>query len=129
MHLLNVFYYNYFLFYQKVIKDPEPHFATVLGLSFNQGLLVNAAIDIISLKLFCYTLSVWMQVAIVVLIIYSNYHVYHQRGKAHEITTEKPIIANSRGLSITLTWLFFIITSSWLFWGPVYGKYLLSKCR
>lgn len=129
MHLLNVFYYNYFLFYKKVIKDTEPHFATVLGLSFNLGLLVNGTIDILSRKLFCYRFDVWVQVAIVVLIICSNYQVYHHKGRAQEITTQKPIIANNRGLSIAVTWLFFLITSSWLFWGSIYGKYLLSQCR
>ena len=129
MHVLNVFYYNYFLFYQKVIRDPEPHFATVLGLSFNLALLINGAMDLVSLKFFCCQINIWIQIAVVAFIIYSVYKIYHHTGKAKEITTKKPVISNSRGLSVAFTWLFFIITSSWLFWGPIYGKYLLSQCK
>jgi hypothetical protein len=129
MHFLNILYYNYFLFYKKVIKDPEPHFATVLALSFSQSLLVNGILDAIALNGFCYKIGKWVMIGIGVLIIISNYIYYHKNGKGKEVIEEKPIMADNRSLSIAITWLFFLITASWMFWGPIYGKYLLSQCR
>jgi hypothetical protein len=129
MNFLNVIYHQYFLFYRKVIKDPEPHFATVLALSFSQSLLINGIMDIIALKWFCYEIKVWVQFAILLLLIYCNYLIYHRTGKANEIVKVKPLIGNSKGLSIFITWLFFFITVSWLFWGGIYGKYLLNQCK
>lgn len=129
MQILNVLYYNYFLFYKKIIKDPEPHLATVLSLSFSQSLFINAAIETISLKWFCYRFEIWVQLAVLGLVIYANYHVYHRKGKAKQVIEGKPTLANSKSLSIAITWLFFLIAASWLFWGPIYGKHLLSQCR
>jgi hypothetical protein len=128
MLLLNVIYYQYFLFYKKVIKDPEPHLATVLALSFSQSLLVNAIMYIIALKWFCYEIKVWVQFTLVLLLIFFNYLIYHRTGIAKEIIKQKPFIVN-KGLSIAITWLFFFITVSWLFWGSIYGRHLLSQCR
>lgn len=129
MNFLSVLYYQYFLFYRKVIKDPEPHFATVLALGFSQSLLVNGIIDTIALTGYCYKIGKWFMIGIAILMIYSNYLIFHRTGKAQEIIKEKPSIGNSKRLSIVITWIFFLITVSWLFWGPIYGKYLLSQCK
>lgn len=129
MYLLEVLYYQYFLFYKRILKDPEPHFATVLALSFSEGLLINGIIDIIALKWFCYEVKVWLQFSTVLLIIFLNYLAYHRTKRAKEILRLKPSLINSRLLSIIFTWLFFLITLSWMFWGPIYGKYLISQCR
>ncbi len=128
-HFFSVLYYYYFLFYKTVIKDPEPHFATVLALSFSEGLFINGIADIIALKWFCYEIKVWVQFTTLLLIIVYNYLVYHRTGLAKEIIKEKPTIINSKELSISIAWLFFLITASWLFWGPIYGKYVFSLCK
>jgi hypothetical protein len=129
MHFLNVLYYHYFLFYKKVIKDPEPHFATVLSLSCSEALLLNGAADTMALKFYCYEIEVILQFFLAILIMLFNYQLLHRSGRAHSIIKNKPSIAGNRLLSIIVTVLFFIVTTSWLFWGPVYGKYLLSQCR
>jgi hypothetical protein len=129
MHFIYVLYYNYFLFYKKIIKDPEPHFATVLALSFSQSLLLNGILDIAALKWFCYEIAVWVQFSILILIVVINYFILHRTGKIHEILKNKPGIGNSRLLSNYITILFFLVTTSWLFWGPIYGKYLLGLCK
>ena len=129
MKFMNVLYYYYFLFYKKVIKDPEPHFATVLALSCSEGLLINGISDIIALKYFCYEIKVWVQFTIVLVIIFYNYLIFHRTGRVKEIIKEKPTIINSKALSILIAWLFFLITVSWLFWGPIYGKYLFNQCK
>ena len=129
MNFMNVLYYYYFLFYKKTIKDSEPHLATVLALSCSEGLLINGIADIIALKWYCYEIKVWVQFIGVFVIICCNYLVYHRTENAKEIIRIKPCIGRNRTLSIAITWLFFLLTTSWLFCGPIYGKYLLSKCR
>ena len=127
MQLLNVLYYHYYLFYVKF--DPNPHFTTVLSLSFSQALVINGAMDIIALKFFCYQIPVWIQFTIVLLFIFLNYLIFHRTNKAKQIIKSKPNILNSKVLSIIITILFFLITVSWLFWGPIYGKHLLDQCK
>lgn len=126
MHYLNVVYYNYFLFYKKVIKDPEPHFATVLSLGFNEAVFINGLIDILVIKWFCFQIPVWIQFGLSLIIIYFNYSKYHRSRLDREIVRTKPTIGKSRSFT---TILFFVITISWLFWGPIYEKYLLSLCK
>lgn len=129
MNLLDVLYYHYFLFYRKVLKDPDPHFATVLSFSFSESLLINGFMDIIALKWFCYQIALWIQFGIVIILIYCNYLLFHRSGRVKELLKERPVIRNSRVLSVTTTILFFLVTVSWLFLGPIYGKRLLSQCR
>ncbi len=129
MNLLNVLYYNYFLFYKKILKETEPHFATVVALSAGESFIINGILDLISLKCFCFLIPVWIQFGITILIIYCNYLLFHRNGKVKKIIISKPTIGNSKGLSIAITLIFFLATTSWLFWGPIYGKYLLSLCR
>lgn len=128
MYILDVFYYNYYNIYKKVINDPDPHIATLLSLSACEGLLINAPIHIIALKRYCYQIPVWIEFSLVLLVVYCNYLVLLKSGKAKKIIRAKPILKN-QFLSELLTCLFFLISISWLFWGPIYGKYLLENCR
>ena len=85
--------------------------------------------DIIALKLYCYQIEVWIQFLLTMVIIFINYMIFHRTGRAKQIIKSKPMIRNSKGLSIILTLLFFLITASWLFWGSIYGKHILSHCK
>lgn len=129
MKLLDTFYYYYFRVYKKVIKDPEPHFSTVLSLAFSCGLLVNGVIDFVALKYYCYQVEVWLQFSIVLLIIVILYFIYHKTEKAKEVVKTGQFIFNSSIVSAITTLLFFLLTLSWLFWGPIYGKTILESCR
>ena len=129
MHLLDVFYYYYFLFYKKIIRDFEPHFATILALSFSESLLINGVIDIVGRKWFCANMKPWMQMTILAIIILLNYLGYSRTGKARAVVQNKPSIGDSKKISFIITLLFFLTTASWLFWGPIYGKYLLETCK
>jgi hydrogenase-4 membrane subunit HyfE len=128
MHILKVFYYNYYCFYKKIIKDPNPHLATVLSLSASEGLLINGTIDIFAIKWYCYQIPVWIQFSVVLILVLANYLTFQKNGKAKKIIREKPNFGNKL-FSITITWIFFLTTASWLFWGSIYGKYLLEQCR
>ena len=127
--LLDIFYYYYYLFYKKLLKDPEPHTATILALSFSESLLINGLISIVALKYYCYEIQVVFQfiVLIIIIIINSLYYIRSKKGKS--IVQQRPKIIGSKSLSTIITILFFLVTLSWLFWGSIYGKYLLSKCN
>lgn len=128
MYFLDVLYANYYRFYKKVIPDPEPHFATVLALSFSESLLINSILQIALLKWLCFVVSAWFLVAIAVLFIGINYMLYIRTGKFRILEKKQLPIANSYWLSVFITWLFFLATTSWLFWGSIYARHLLSQC-
>jgi hypothetical protein len=128
MYILKVFYYNYYCFYKKIIKDPDPHFATLLALSFSEGLLINGPIDILAIRLYCYQVPVWIQFSLTLILVLVNYLAFQTRGKAKSIIKEQPTLVNKL-FSVVITCAFFLITISWLFLGPIYGKHLLEKCR
>jgi hypothetical protein len=119
MFFVDILYSNYYRFYKKVIRDPEPHFATILALSFSESLLINGVAEIVALKWSCYQINIWVQITVAALLIYLNYIVYFKTGKFKSLIKEEPAIANSNALSIFATWLFFLITTSWLFWGSI----------
>jgi hypothetical protein len=129
MRLIDVFYYQYFSFYKKLLKDPDPYFTTLLSLSMSESLLVNGSLDIIALKYFCYQIDVSIQFGLLLVIIYCNYLFFYRTNKLKQILKSKPTIGNNHTLSTIVTLLFFLLTVSWLFWGPIYGKYLFDKCK
>ena len=129
MKLLDTFYYYYFGVYKRILKDPEPHFSTVLGLAFSCALLVNGVIDLVALKYYCYQVEVWVQFSIVLLIIGILYLIYHKTGKAKKVVANRQFIFNSSVVSAIATLLFFLLTLSWLFWGPIYGRSILESCK
>jgi len=129
MKILNVYYYNYYKFYKNLLKDPDPHVATVLALSFSESLLLNGVSDIIALQYFCYEIKIEFQFTILCFIIILNFLYCFRPNRTKIIIKDKPTIYNSKSFSILLTILFFVITTSWLFWGGIYGKYLLANCN
>jgi cobalamin synthase len=127
MYILKVFYYNYYCFYKKIIRDPDPHLATLLALSFSEGLLINGPIDMLAIKWYCYQVPVWIQFSLTLILVLVNYLALQTGGKAKSIIKERPTLVN-KIFSVVITWAFFLFTVSWLFW-PIYGKHLLEKCR
>ena len=129
MHFLDVLYFNYYSYSIKILKESEPHATTNFMLSFSESLLVNAIIDILSIKWFCYNLGTWPRVLVFVFILGVNYLVYQRSRKSRAIIAAKPTIFGNRKFSIAFTLVFFLITTSWMFWGPIYGKNLLDNCK
>lgn len=124
--MLNVFYYYYYLFYTKVLPDDQPHSTVVFTLSFSLSLIVNGILSIITAYA-GYNLSNYIMVGVFVVILIVNYLIFYRTGKGKQLVTEKPKFYANHKLSVFFTLCFFIITSSYLFWGPVLTKELLSK--
>lgn len=127
--MIKALYFQYFLFYTRVLNEDQPHFTTYFALSASEGFLINAIIDIISLKYFCYNVNKWSMIVLFLIILGLNYWYFSKLGKGKEIIKKKPLFFDNRQLSIICAVLFFLISVSWLFWGPIYGKYLLENCK
>lgn len=126
--MMKVFYYYYFLFYSKVLKDNEPHMLTTFALSASEGFFINVILDIFLIKFFCISMDKWTMLGILAGLILANYYYFHRAGKGKEIIKTKPKFFSNHRVSIVITVLFFVITASSLFWGPVYTKHLLEYC-
>ncbi len=117
---MNVFYYYYYLFYKKILKDNEPHLLTTLALSFSISLLVNGVLNITLAHTIKYVLGKWGMISILVLLLAFFYFSFYRTGKAEKIIKEQPKFFNSNRLSIILTIIFFIVTTSFMFWEAGY---------
>jgi|SRR5690554_696155 len=126
--MLKVFYYYYYLFYKRVLKEEQPHFNTYFSLSASIGFLVNGVIDFLVIKYFCVNIDKWYPIGVFCVILSFNYWIFDYRGLGKKIVDRQPTLFNSKRISIVLTIVFFVITVSWLFWGPFYSRYLLENC-
>jgi len=127
---MKVLYYYYYLFYTKILPDDEPHATTVFTLSVSEGFFINGILQIFLARFFCMPLNIWPMIGVLVLLIFLNYFYYQRSGRAKEIVKTKPMFYSNHKFSIVLTLLFFIVTSSFLFWEPVYIKQIMENyCR
>jgi hypothetical protein len=97
-----------------------------MALSASEGFLLDGLIDIIALKLFCYDVSKWIMLGILGIILFINFGIFYNTGKGSEIVKQKPSLLGSRKISIFFVLTFFLISISWLFWGPIYAKHILN---
>ncbi len=125
--MINVFYYYYYLFYTKVLPDSQPHSTVVFTLSFSLSLLVNGLLSIIAAYVANYNMSNFIMVGVFVMIIIINFLVFYRSGKGKQLVKEKPKFYNNHKLSVFLTFVFFFITTSCLFWGPILIKNIIAK--
>ena len=127
--MLKVFYYYYYLFYSKVLVQPEPHFVTVLVISFIESIPIMAIMDFVAIKLYCTGVGKWPMIAVIILFNGINYLYFSRQGKGKEVVKEKPKILGSHTLTVIVTLSISLICLSWLFWGAVLGKQLLEACQ
>lgn len=116
--MIKVFYYYYHLFYLKVLPTSDPRLTALLTLSFSLSLLIIGIIGTILAYTVNYALSRYEMVGILVVTLVINYLKYYQHGKAIAIIEEHYMFINNQKWSIIITILFFVFTSSILFWGP-----------
>ncbi len=129
MKFLDVLYYNYYNFYAKSKMDPTPFLTTTLTLSFSESFLVSGVIDFISTSCYCHSIGKFTMLIITGVILILNYFAYQHNGKAQKIIHDRPKFFTSQSISVWITLFFFFITTSWLFWWPIYSKNILDHCR
>ncbi len=127
--MLKTFYYYYHLFYKNIFKDNDSYFTAKLAFTASESLFAISVIDISCAYFFCWSLNRYYMVAITVVILaYNAFFFFSTNGKKN-IEENEPKLFKSHILSITITWLFFLITTSSMFWLGYVVQDLLSKCQ
>jgi hypothetical protein len=127
---MNVLYYYYYLFYTRVLPDNEPHATVIFTLSLSETLLIIHTIDFVGAHLFCRFLLVkWSMIGIFIAVILINYLIYHQGGLNKKVIQNKPKFYGSNNISCMITVLFFLVTTSFLFWMSDYLLKTIELCN
>lgn len=127
---MDVFYYYYYLFYTRVLPDDEPHATTIFTLSVSEALFVSYFLDFIWVNLFCkLLLTKWYMIGIFIAVIIFNSILYGKTGKGKRVVTEQPKLFNNEKVSLVITCLFFLVSTSFLFWMADYLLIVIERCR
>jgi ABC-type iron transport system FetAB permease component len=102
------------------LKDNEPHLLATLALSFSLSLLVNGVLNIILAHVLKFAFSKWEMIGLLLLILLLFSFFLHRNGMAKKIVEEQPKLFNSHKLSKVITIIFFVVTTSFLFWEAGY---------
>jgi hypothetical protein len=114
--MMKVFYYYYYLLYKKSALDGEPQFTAKLALTASEAFFFIAVLDTGLAYFFSILLSKYVMIAITLILLGLNMFVFFTDKKVKVILESKPKFFQSHVLSIILTWLFFLLTTSTLFW-------------
>ncbi len=124
---MSILYYYYYLFYTKILPDDQPHSTVVFCLSLMESFVINGFLNIVSILLFCYSISKWAMIGILIAIIIVNYLYYYKSRKMERIIVEKPKLFNSNNASVVLSVVFFLFSLLMIVTAPFYSKYLLER--
>lgn len=126
--MLRVFYNYYYLFYSRVLVQPDPYFVTILALSFTESLWINALIDTVAITAFCIKIDKWLFLSVLVIILLANFRHYRINKKENEIVKSNPKFLGNHTLSIFIVAIVTILGISWLFWGSYLAQSYLKGC-
>ena len=123
------FYYYYHLFYKNIFKDNDSYFTAKLALTASESLLVISILDISSAYFFCWSLNKYYMACITLIILAINVLYFFNSKETGNIEKSKPTFFKSHKLSIAIVWLFFLITTSSMFWLGYVVQDIISNCR
>lgn len=129
MKILNVFYFYYYLFYKKILRDEQPLFTTTFTFSFSISLLVNGILNITLAHVSGISLHKWGMISVFLGFLSFSFFYYYRNDKATQVMKNRPKFFNNSLLSILLTILFFLLAVSFLFWEPIYSKNIIDGNR
>lgn len=124
---MNILYYYYYLFYTKVLREDQPHSTVIFCLSLMESFIINGILNIASIVLFCYNISKWPMIVVLIIIIAINYKIYYKSKRKERIIIEKPKFFNNDVASITVSIVFFLFSLLMIVTAPFYSKYLLER--
>lgn len=129
MHYMRTFYYYYHLFYKNIFKDNDSYFTARLALTASESLLVISILDISSAYFFCWSLNKYYMAGITLIILAINILILFNSEGTKNVEKSKPTFFKNHKLSVALTWLFFLITTSSMFWLGDVVQGIMSNCR
>lgn len=124
---MKILYYYYYLFYTKTLPDDQPHSTVIFCLSLMESFIINGLLNIVLILLFCYNISKWPMIGVLIAIIIANYRIYYQSKRMERIIDEKPKLFNSNIASFVFSLFFFIFSLLMIVTAPFYSKYLLER--
>lgn len=126
--MLRIFYNYYVLFYSRVLVQPDPHFVSILALSFIESLWLNAIIDTVSIVGFCYKIGKWPMIGILILLLFVNFKFYGSKSFQKVTAQKSQMFFGSHTLTILIVALISVLGISWLFWGSFFARSFLQTC-
>src|SRR5262249_28836615 len=123
-----VFYYYYYLFYQKIL-DPDPRLAATLGLTALEGYFVNAILNILMARLFCFDWSLYYSLGVVAIVLGLNVFYFFSSRRVTKLLKAKPKFFGSHRWTVVVVWVFSLLVISTLFWIGDYVNGMLDRCR
>jgi hypothetical protein len=127
--LLKTIYYHYFIFYNKLLSEANPHMTTVLALSFAESLIVNVILSVLEGYFYCMSSTKWQGIGICLLLIVVNSKYYIRNNNGKRIVDMAPKIFNSKIASIIFTIFFTSLAIYILFNMGVWELAVLERCR
>ena len=126
---MKVLYFYYYLFYKKILNDSDPKMTAIFAFSFSESLLINGVLNIFLAYCFCWALTKYYMLSILLILLLSNFFIFFTSKKTAELVKSKPKFLDNHKFSIAVTWLFFLITISTLFWTGDYVNSIIAKCH
>ncbi len=126
---MKTFYYYYHLFYKNIFMDNDPYFTARLSITASESLLLISIIDISSAYFFCWSLNKYYMAGITLIMLLINTLFLLNSEKTKKIEKSKPKLFKSHNLTIVITWIFFIITASSMFWLGYVVQDILITCK
>ena len=126
--MIKTIYYYYFLFYNRILAESNPHLATVLVLSFFESLIANLIFTIIGVRVYCFNASKWQGIALCASLVIINSFYYLRNNRGEDIVEQKPKVFDSNTLSIAVTVLVSFIALYTLFNISDWKLALLREC-
>lgn len=128
MKVLEVLYYYYYRLYSLSKIDDEPTFTTRLALTASESFLVTGVLSILYAYFFCKKFSGIELIIIAVIFLGLNFYFFLTLKRVERIIIEKPKLFNSDIVSFVFTVIFFVFTTSILFWLNDVVDYIIEHC-
>jgi hypothetical protein len=125
---MKILYNYYYLFYTRVLPDDEPFATTLFTLTVSESFAVDFIIRYFLAVNYCKEFQTSSSMFVFGVMLVVNYLIFHRGQRARKFVAESPKFFGSHKLSIIITVIFFLITSSTLFLGPVYISTILDDC-
>ncbi len=127
--MIKTFYYYYHLFYKNVFNDNDSYFTAALSITASESLLLITIVDLSSAYFFCWPLNKYYMAGITLIILAINALFFLNSEKTKMIEKSKPKFFKSHNLSIVIAWIFFLITTSSMFWLGYVVQDILGRCH
>jgi len=127
MKILDVLYYYYYLFYTKIIPEDEPNATVIFTLgascSFPMGMLLDCV-----LSYNCYYSNTYLLFSVSIVFWALFYFLYYRTKLYKKVIQARPKFFGSHRKTIITVFLFFLVTASFMFWGPIVSKNIFDEC-